>query len=106
MKRIVNYPYIVEDSLFNSISYLLHGIVCNITLWDSYVERLLQALVTNDYRVEHFLRSSLSPNFLMSLHGVNSIENYSDRMEFETSNGGLWVDFTIFFWLSEFINVQ
>jgi hypothetical protein len=39
----------------------------------------------------------------MSLHCVNSVENCLDRMEGGASNGGLWVDFTIFFWLSEFI---
>jgi len=49
------------------------------------------------------VRSSLSLNFLLSLYGVNSVESDSDRMECETSNGGLWADFTIFFWLSEFI---
>jgi hypothetical protein len=39
----------------------------------------------------------------MSLHGFNFVENYLDRMECGASNGGLWVDFTIFFRLSEFI---
>jgi hypothetical protein len=32
LQRIVNYPYIVGDCFFDSITYLLHGIVCNITL--------------------------------------------------------------------------
>ncbi len=32
LQRIVNYSYIVGDCLFDFISYLLHGIVCNITL--------------------------------------------------------------------------
>ncbi len=39
----------------------------------------------------------------MSLHGVNYVENYLDRMECGALNGGFWVDFTIFFWLSELI---
>ncbi len=39
----------------------------------------------------------------MSLHGVKYVESYLDRMEGGASNGGLWVDFTIFFWLSKFI---
>ncbi len=103
MQRIVNYPYIVGDCLFDSISFLLHGIVCSITLRKGYVECLRQALVTNDYRVEHYLRSTFRPNFLMNLFCVNSIENYLYKMKCRTSNGGLWVDFTIFFWLSEFI---
>jgi hypothetical protein len=64
---------------------------------------LTMSLRTNDYRVEHYLRSSLSPDFLMNLHDVNSIENYLDRMECKASKNGLWADFTIFFWLSTFI---
>jgi hypothetical protein len=48
----------------------------SITLQKGYVECLQQALVTNDYRVQHYLRSTLSPDFLMSLHHVNYVENY------------------------------
>jgi hypothetical protein len=103
LQRIVNYPYMVGDYFFHSISYLLHGLVCSITLKKGYIECLQQALVTNDYRVEHYLRSTLSPNFLMSLHGVNYVEKYLNKMECKASNGGLWADFTIFFWLSKFI---
>ncbi len=73
LQRIVNYPYIVGDCLFDSISYLLRGIVCSITLQKGFVECLWQ--VTNEYRVEHYLRFALSHDFLMSLHGVNSVEN-------------------------------
>jgi hypothetical protein len=32
LQRIVNYPYIVGDRLFDTVSYLLHGLVCSITL--------------------------------------------------------------------------
>jgi hypothetical protein len=106
LQRIVNYPYIGGDCLFDSISYLLHDIVYIITLWKGSVECLWQALVTNDYRVEHYLRSSLSPDFLMDFHGVNFVENYLNRMECGASNGGLWADFTIFFWLSKFIKCR
>jgi hypothetical protein len=49
------------------------------------------------------LKPSFNPDFFMSLHGVDSVENYLDGLECEASNGGLWADFTIFFWLSEFI---
>ncbi len=103
LQRIVNYPYIVGDCLFDSISYLLHGIVCSISLRKGSIEYLWHALVTNDYRVEHYLKPSFNPDFFMSLHGVDSVENYLDGLECEASNGGLWADFTIFFWLSEFI---
>jgi hypothetical protein len=103
LQRIVNCPYIVGDCLFDPISYLLHGIVCNIKLQKGSVECLQQALIRNDYRVEHYLRFALNLDFLISLHGVNSIENYVDRMEGGASNGGLWVDFTILFWLSKFM---
>jgi hypothetical protein len=103
LQIIVNFPYIVEDCLFDSISYLLHGIVCSITLGKVFVECLQQALVTNDYRVEHYLRFSFSLDFLMSLHGTNDVQNYLNRMECGASNGGLWVDFASFFWLSELI---
>jgi hypothetical protein len=106
LQRIVNYPYIVGDCLFDSISYLLRGLVCSITLWKGFIECLQQALVTNDYRVEHYLRSTLSPNFFMSLHAVNYIENYLEKMECKASNSGLWADFTIFFCLSKFIKHQ
>ncbi len=96
LQIIVNYPSIVGDCLFDSISYLLHDIVCNITLRKGSVECLRQALVRNDYRVEHYLRATLSFDFFLSLHGVNSIEDYLYKMECGASNGGLWVDFTIF----------
>jgi hypothetical protein len=123
LQRIVNYPYIVGDCLFDSISYLLHGIVCSnveiiclisyiicymvlfvdIKLRKGSLECLSQALIINDYKVEHYLRSSLSFNFLMSSHGVNFVENYLNRMECGASNNGLWADFTILFWLCGFI---
>jgi hypothetical protein len=57
--RNVNYPYIVGDCLFDSRSYFLHGIVCSITLQKGSVECLWQALVTNDYRMEHYLKFAL-----------------------------------------------
>jgi hypothetical protein len=103
LQKIVNYPYIVGDCLFDSISYLLHGIVSSITLRKGFVECLQQALVTNDYKVEHYLKFAHSHDFLMSLHGVNFVENYLYRMKCKPSNDGLWADFTIFFWLFEFI---
>jgi hypothetical protein len=49
------------------------------------------------------LKYAFSLDFLMSLHGVNSAENYLYRMECGALNNGLSADFTIFFWVSEFI---
>jgi hypothetical protein len=63
LQRLVNYSYIVGDCLFDFISYLLHGIVCNITLQKGSVECLRQALIRNDYRVEHYLRFALILTF-------------------------------------------
>jgi hypothetical protein len=103
LQKIVNYPFIVGDCLFDSISYLLHGIVSSITLRKGFIECLRQALVTNDYKVEHYLRFAVSHDFLMSLHGVNFVENYLYKMECKPSNDGLWAHFTILFWLSKFI---
>jgi len=40
LQRIINYPYIVGDCLFDSINYLLHGIVFSITLRKGSVECL------------------------------------------------------------------
>jgi hypothetical protein len=39
----------------------------------------------------------------MSLHGVNFTNDYLQRMECGETNGGLLADFTIFFWLIQFI---
>ncbi len=39
----------------------------------------------------------------MILHNVYSTNDQLQRMECGVTNGGLWVDFTIFFWLAEFI---
>ncbi len=54
-------------------------------------------------KVEHYFRFAFSSNFLMSLHGVNFTNDYLQRMECVTTNGGLLADFTIFFWLIQFI---
>jgi hypothetical protein len=40
LQRIVNYPYIAGDCLFDSISYLLHGLVYSITLGKGSIECL------------------------------------------------------------------
>jgi hypothetical protein len=39
----------------------------------------------------------------MSLHGVNFTNDYLKKMECGMTNGGLLADFTIFFWLAQFI---
>jgi hypothetical protein len=39
----------------------------------------------------------------MDLHGVIFANDYLQRMECGATNGNLWVDFTIFFWLVQFI---
>ncbi len=67
------------------------------------IQCLRQALILKDSRVELYLGSAFSSKKFMSLHGLNSTNDYVQNMECGVINGGLWADFTIFFWLAQFI---
>jgi len=103
LKIIVNYPYSIDDYLFDFISFLLNYKISCIRLKNGSIQCLLQALILKDSRVEHYLRFAFSSKNLMSLHCVNSTNDYSQRMECGATNGGLWANCTIFFWLAQFI---
>ncbi len=100
LKRIVNYSYFIRDFLFDSISYFLNSKISSITLRKVSTQCLWKALISKDLKVKHYLRFSLSSKNLLSVCGVN---DYLQKMECGVTNGGLWADFTIFFWLTQFI---
>ncbi len=79
--------------------------ISSIRLRKGSIQCLRQALILKDSRVEHYLGFAFTSNFLMSLHGANSTNDYVQRMECGATNGGLWADFTIFFWLVQFIKL-
>ncbi len=62
----------------------------------SFAQCLQQALISKDFKVEHYLKSTLSSKNLMSLYDVNFANGWLQRMECGVTNGGLWANFTIF----------
>jgi hypothetical protein len=100
-----NYVYKVGDCLFVFISYMLQNSKTSNSLQINSMNYFKHCLLIQTPIAIHCRRLELNSKILHYLHNeiVSTEELYLNKMPQNAAHGGLWGDFTIMFWISQYL---
>jgi hypothetical protein len=100
-----NYVYKVGDCLFDFISYIIQNSKTSNSLQINSMNYLKHFLLIQTPLAICCRRLELNSEFLHDLHNgiVSTIEAYLNKMLQNATHGGLWGNFIVIFWISQYL---
>ena len=105
LRCVSEFNYYPGDCLFDTISYLLNYREPSLCIRQHVVAHLEHCLAIGTPEALLCRNRELQPAFMHDLHQgqVTSEFDYLSKMALSARAGGLWGDFTILFWISQYL---
>jgi hypothetical protein len=104
LRCVHDFYYFPGDCLFDAIAYIIQYKKSSLSIRQNVVAHMQHCLSLGTSEALLCRSRELQPAFMHNLHQgqVNSESDYLDKMALPAKDGGLWGDFTILFWISQY----
>ncbi len=103
LQCIQNYPFIVNDYLFDLMSFLLHYSQTSPQFCSQCMAHFAQLFHQNILAFQEIINIHFDVSLLNEDHGIDSLRTYVDKMAIRAKCGGLWDDNGAIFCLANYL---